>query len=119
MRKAAYGREQESHREVRHFVVEDVGSVGDDHAAPSGRVYLDGIVADAEVRDDLERRHVREKGSVDAIPPARRDRADGRAAILEKAGQVVGRDALHVEIRFELALDLGHLAEAQDADATL
>ena len=55
----AHRAEQQAERRVRHLLGQHVRRVGDDDAAPGRRGNIDGVVADAEIADDLEAGAVR------------------------------------------------------------
>ena len=98
---------QEPDGEIGDLLGQDVGRVRDDDAAPAGLGGVDGVVADAEIGDDLELRQLVHEGAVDVVmaaggkaADARRELGDERIPVGRFPGlvQVEGLpDALHDE----------------------
>ena len=65
LRQLANRREQQPDREIGDLLGQDVGRVRHDDAAPAGLGCVDGVVADAEIGDDLELRQPVHEGAVD------------------------------------------------------
>ena len=75
-------------RELGDRVVEHVGGVCHPHAARAAGGDVDGVVADAVARDDLERRQLLEDLRRDAGVAVGGDRPDARGLLGEQAGGV-------------------------------
>lgn len=45
---------QQADRQVRDLVGKDIGGIGYHNAPGRGRIYVDGVIADTEFRDDLQ-----------------------------------------------------------------
>ena len=84
------GRQHEADREVGDLVGEHVRRVGDDDAAPVRRDGIDGVVADAEIRDEFEVRQPVHQRSVDTDLTADAEPADPRTDLGQQRLRIRG-----------------------------
>ena len=92
--KLAHGHQQQAEGGVRDLFGQHVGRVRDDDAAGGAGAKVDAVIADAEIRDDLELRQPLDQLAVDGGMGAARDAADGAGTPGECGIEMgmVGRD---------------------------
>ena len=104
----AHGHQQQAQRGIGDFLGEDVRRVGDDHAMLAGPVGVDGVIADAEIGDDLElgqAAHQRARPASHGRPWRRRGCGGRRSA--RKASRSVRRQMVQREGWFECSMISG------------
>jgi len=112
----AHCHQDQAERGVGHFLGEHVRRVGDDHALLGGVARIDIVVADAEIRDDLEMRQRIDQRGVHFRMATGGDGADMRRERRERGGRIVAQmQAVHGELRVQRPLDaVAHASGHQD-----
>jgi hypothetical protein len=93
LRQLPHRGDEEPHREIGHFLGQNVGRVGDHDAAPRRLGGVDAVVADAEIGNDLEIGHELHHGAVDAARAAGGEAPDARSRLAQHLLETVVRPA--------------------------
>ena len=114
-RQLARSHQQQAHRGVGDFLAKDIGCVGDADALRRAVARIDGIVADAEIGHDLQRRQTIDQRRIDRDMRAAGHRLHPGAEIGRQGGDIRSCDPVDGELLVEARFDQRqHAPEHED-----